>query len=48
VARHERIDRAGDLGDLAVWLSDRDRPMARSAHHHALQDGLAADCLGHR
>ena len=48
VARRQRGDRAVDLGDLPVGLADGDRPVARSAHHDALQDGLAADRLRHR
>ena len=48
VARGQGIDLARDLGDLAVRLAHRDRPVARSAHHDALEDGLAADCLSHR
>ena len=48
VAGHQRVDLARDLGDLAVGRADGDRPVARSTHHHALEDGLAADCLSHR
>ncbi len=47
VARRERVDRAADVRDLAVGLADGDRPVPRAAHHDALEDGLAADCLGH-
>ena len=42
-ACHRRVDRVGDLRDLAVGLADGDRPVRRAAHHHALEDGLAAD-----
>ena len=45
VPRHQRVDRARDVRDLALGRPDRDRPVARSAHHHALEDGLAADRL---
>ena len=47
VARHQRIDRAPDVRDLAVGLADGDGPVARAAHHDALEDGLAADRLRH-
>ena len=47
VARGERIDRRGDMRDVAVRLAHGDRPVARSAHHHALEDGLSSDGLRH-
>ena len=43
VPRHHRVDRTVDLGDLAVRLAHRERPVRRPAHHHAFEDGLAAD-----
>ena len=48
VPRHQRVDRARDVRDLTVGRPHRDRPVARSAHHHALEDGLAADGLATR
>ena len=47
VPRHRRDDRLRDLRDLPVGLADGDGPVAGAAHHHALQDRLAADRRGH-
>ena len=43
VPLHHRLDRAADLRDLAVGLADRDSPVRRAAHHHALEDGLPSN-----
>src|SRR5581483_8380423 len=47
VARGERVDRPCDVGDVAGRRAHGDRPVARSAHHHALEDGLTSDGLRH-
>src|SRR5262249_61231798 len=44
---HPRPDRPAALGDLPVRLADRDGPVRRAAHHHALEDGLPADGGAH-
>ena len=45
VPRHRRADVLDDLRDLAVRLAHGDGPHRRAAHHHALQDCLAADVV---
>src|SRR5919109_1925074 len=40
---HHRADRTVYLGDLPVGLAHRERPVRGAAHHHAFEDGLAAD-----
>src|SRR5207249_1210643 len=45
---HRRSDRLRDLRDLAVGLAHRDGPVRGAAHHHTLQDSLAADRGTHR
>src|SRR5262249_3918042 len=43
----QRVNGAVGLGDRAIGLAHGDGPVARSAHHDALEDGLAADRLCH-
>src|SRR5262249_33926046 len=43
MACHLRLDRTADLSDLAARRADGDGPVAGAAHHHALEDGLAAE-----
>src|SRR5262249_47443823 len=43
VPGHRRVDRAGDLSDLAGRRADGYGPVARATHHHALEDRLSAD-----
>src|SRR5439155_25149742 len=42
------LDRARDLGDLAARGPNGDGPVARAAHHHALEDGLSSNRGSHR
>src|SRR5581483_9828504 len=45
--RHRRGDLPDDLRDRAVGLANGDGPAGGRAHHHALEDGLAADRCAH-
>ena len=47
--RAEVVDAQDDITFGSETLhADGDRPVPRAAHHHALEDGLPADRLGHR
>src|SRR3954468_22968230 len=47
MACHRRDDRLGDVGDIAVRLPDRDRPVRGAAHHHSLEHCLPAYGIRH-